>query len=715
MADSRLQWRPINQAQPNVGSLMNGSGLAFQRAVDSASGILDRYDQGQKNKGDQELARLLASTNDREKLTELVNSEEVKKLNLSDKGVSMLNAAQGNRVSWANTDSTIKDRNGRLVLAQNSDNRAQDLHGITMREDGRMVNQRDWLEDNSGQFFDAERDALTGGTSFSTYIGQTESGQNADQYDTLYGHRNRQNGVQVSQMTLGQASEFSDPNGEYAQSVNNEIGRIATPMGKFQIVGTTLREIQKNLNLPDDVPFSPAVQEQMGLYLAQQRVNGPRSIENMREGLRAEWEGFKNLSDAELDVMIDEIRSMPQVNRESILAAAQNQGQRSVRQSTQTGFGGDAFTASMAESGQFTPQEILGNVAPLRSAAQQGDALIAQEEAEFTANLITDITQSIVNADDLTPGDTTEVQKRIQDRLQEEDYGSFESSEIAKAAIADLKSNDVLMESLNKGQTTEAQTLIIEEALNNSMKRFNQNFQSQDQYRLLSELPKYESDPIKTLENELGIPNDPETRKDYNPEFLRNFVNKMVKEYKTQGFDVTPAVVAAAMRESFKVDPGESDESFWFDPDLTPNRIENRFDKDKMKQIVGQMTPERVQQFNRARSELLIIEANLEANSEKQIEIQSRLNRMPLQDPRREKLEEDLQKLVKQAGKLSEKYRKKEDDVPVNTNKDTVNTNTASIPSDFVDLNSTIGSNSNAESQEQNMIDIQRYLDQVAK
>jgi hypothetical protein len=714
MADSRLQWRPIIQNQPNVAGLMNGSGLSFQRAIDNATGILETYDKGQKDKDDQELARLLASTNDREKLSELVNSPDVKKLNLSQNGIEMLNAAQGNRVDWADTDSAIRSRDGNLQLAQNRDERAGARHDIVMREDGRMVSQRDWLEDNSSQFFDAERQALTNGTSFSNHIDRTESGGGSDQYDTLFGHQNRQNGVRVSQMTLGEASEFSNPNGQYAQSVNSEIGRIATPMGKFQIVGTTLRGIQENLGLPDDVPFSPAVQEQMGLYLAQQRVNGPRSRQGMRDGLRAEWEGFKDLSDAELDVMIDEIRSMPTVTRDSILAAAQNGLQRPTTQTSQTGFGGDGFTASMAASGQFTPQEILGQVNPLRSAAQQGDALIAQEDAEFTANLVTDITNSIVNTDDLTPGDTTEVQKRIEERLQNEDYGSFEATQIAQAAISDLKSNPVLMEALNRGETTEAQNLVIEEALNNSMQRFNQNFQSQDQYRLLSELPRYESDPIGTLEDELGIPNDSETRKDYNPEFLRNYVNKLVKEYKSQGFNVTPAIVAAAMRESFKVDPGEADESFWFDPDLTSNRIENRFDEDKVKQIVVQMTPERVQQFNRARSELLIIEANLESNSEKQIEIQSRLNRLPAQDSRRENLEKELQKLVQEAGTLSEKYRKTESDIPVNSTTDTTTVDTTPDVSsfDFVNPNFTPQSNS-VNSQEEAAQAIEKYLNQI--
>lgn len=709
MADPRLQWRALNIAQPNVAGLMSGANDALNNAGAAAQGILERYDSGQKTKGDQELARLLASTSDRDALTQLVNSEAVTGLNLSEDGIRMLNEAQGNRVNWANTDSTIRDRDGRLVIAQNTDGRMADRHGITMREDGRMVSQRDWLEENSGQFFDAERQALTGGTSFSNHIDRTESGGGSDQYDTLYGHRNRQNGVQVSRMTLGQVSEFSDPNGQYAQSVNNEIGRVATPMGKFQIVGTTLRGIQKDLGLPDDVPFSPAVQEQMGLYLAQQRVNGPRSRETMRNGLRSEWEGFKNLSDAELDVMIDEIRAMPPVSRDSILAAAQS----GRTQSSQTGFGGDGFTASMVASGQFTPQEILGEVDPLREAAQIGDNLIQQEDAQFTANLVTDLTTELVNDDTITPGDTTQIQRVLTERLQDNNYDSFEAAEIARSAIADLEENSVLMEDLNRGRTTEAQNLIIQETLNNTMKRFEANLSGQSQYDVLSQLPKYSEDPVGTLESELGIPSDGETRSDYNPEFLRNYMQDLVKEYRSRGFKVTPEIVAAAMRESFKVNPGKADEGFWLDPDLTRNTVRNRFDKENIDKIVSQLTPERIQEFNRARSEILVIEANLQENANNQKRIQSQINRLPAGDVRRENLQNRLEKLQNEAGKLSEKYRENETKVSDSPVADAASSQVT--VADFESTGSDVTLDQNLSSEEQASREIEQFLQRIGQ
>lgn len=166
--------------------------------------------------------------------------------------------------------------------------------------------------------------APTVAPTFSGLIDQKESGGGPDQYDTLFGHRNRTNGVRVSTMTLGQLREFSSTSGEYGQSVKGEIGRVSTPMGKYQIVGTTLRGIQKELNLPDSVNFTPAVQELMGVYLGQRRLAAGGSQSSLRAGLRAEWEGFKGASDAQLDTVISELRDAPPVTREQIAAASRD-------------------------------------------------------------------------------------------------------------------------------------------------------------------------------------------------------------------------------------------------------------------------------------------------------------------------------------------------------------------------------------------------------
>lgn len=137
-------------------------------------------------------------------------------------------------------------------------------------------------------------------------IDATEGGAN---YDTLFGHSQnggRFDGVRVSDMTLAELYEFSNPRGEYGQWVkaNNPEGVVATPMGRHQIVGTTLRSTASAMGLSPDTKFTPQVQDAMANHLARNRLAGLSGMPAKRAALRAEWAGFKNVSDAALDAAI---------------------------------------------------------------------------------------------------------------------------------------------------------------------------------------------------------------------------------------------------------------------------------------------------------------------------------------------------------------------------------------------------------------------------
>lgn len=131
---------------------------------------------------------------------------------------------------------------------------------------------------------------------------------------TLYGHSQREGGpfagVDVSNMTIAEAIEFSKPNGEYGQWVaRNNNGVVATPMGKAQIVGTTLRRAAEEMGLPMDAKFDENTQREIALYLADQRLAGARSQAEKRSALRSEWVGFKNASDERVDAAISWIQN----------------------------------------------------------------------------------------------------------------------------------------------------------------------------------------------------------------------------------------------------------------------------------------------------------------------------------------------------------------------------------------------------------------------
>ncbi len=137
-------------------------------------------------------------------------------------------------------------------------------------------------------------------------VDRTEGG---GRYDTLFGHSQRGgrfSGIDVSRMTLDQLSDFSNPQGEYGQWVKQQLAksgqnaRVATPMGRYQIVGTTLRNTARQMGLSGDTVFSRDVQDRMFDHLAGSRLRGSSSMAGKMEGLRNEWEGFRGVSDAVL-------------------------------------------------------------------------------------------------------------------------------------------------------------------------------------------------------------------------------------------------------------------------------------------------------------------------------------------------------------------------------------------------------------------------------
>tara|TARA_R110000737_G_scaffold58287_1_gene84246 strand:- start:4350 stop:5924 length:1575 start_codon:yes stop_codon:yes gene_type:complete len=114
-------------------------------------------------------------------------------------------------------------------------------------------------------------------------------------------------------MSISELVEFSNPSGEYGQWVRPRLdpngyaaqnGLTSTPMGKYQIVGSTLRSLIEEMGLTGDEIFDEAMQDQMFGVLMQRRLSASSSAAGKREGMRNEWEGFRNVSDRELDAAI---------------------------------------------------------------------------------------------------------------------------------------------------------------------------------------------------------------------------------------------------------------------------------------------------------------------------------------------------------------------------------------------------------------------------
>lgn len=103
-------------------------------------------------------------------------------------------------------------------------------------------------------------------------------GESGGDYNALFGYANRPGGqfegFNLTDMTVNQALQFSNPSGPYAQSVRGQIGRVATPMGAYQVVGTTLRDAAKGLGLTGDERMTPELQDQIGMWIYQNQGPG---------------------------------------------------------------------------------------------------------------------------------------------------------------------------------------------------------------------------------------------------------------------------------------------------------------------------------------------------------------------------------------------------------------------------------------------------------
>jgi len=106
-------------------------------------------------------------------------------------------------------------------------------------------------------------------------------GESGGDYNALFGYANRPggqfSGVNLTDMTVDQALQFANPSGPYGQSVKGQIGRVATPMGAYQVVGTTLRGAKEGLGLTGNEVMTPQLQDAIGMWIY--RNQGPQAWE----------------------------------------------------------------------------------------------------------------------------------------------------------------------------------------------------------------------------------------------------------------------------------------------------------------------------------------------------------------------------------------------------------------------------------------------------
>ena len=110
------------------------------------------------------------------------------------------------------------------------------------------------------------------------------AGESGGDYGALFNYQNRPDGrfsgVDLTQMSVDDALQFADPSGPYAQYVKSQVGRVATPMGAYQVVGKTLRAAKEGLGLTGNERMTPELQDRIGQWIYKEQGTGA-------------WEGYK--------------------------------------------------------------------------------------------------------------------------------------------------------------------------------------------------------------------------------------------------------------------------------------------------------------------------------------------------------------------------------------------------------------------------------------
>jgi hypothetical protein len=125
-------------------------------------------------------------------------------------------------------------------------------------------------------------------------------GESGGDYGALFGYQNRPNGrfegTDLTKMTVDQALDFAKPSGPYGQYVKGEVGRVATPMGAYQVVGTTLRDAKNSLGLTGNEVMDQGLQDRIGQWIHKTQGTGA-------------WEGYKPV-DGDQAIASDTMRAL---------------------------------------------------------------------------------------------------------------------------------------------------------------------------------------------------------------------------------------------------------------------------------------------------------------------------------------------------------------------------------------------------------------------
>ena len=92
--------------------------------------------------------------------------------------------------------------------------------------------------------------------------------------------------IKPTEMTVQEILDFQLARGagSYAEYANSEVGRISTPVGKYQVVGSTLQGLVDQGIVDPNEKFDENTQERIGTYLITKDLAGGKGLEDLKTG-----------------------------------------------------------------------------------------------------------------------------------------------------------------------------------------------------------------------------------------------------------------------------------------------------------------------------------------------------------------------------------------------------------------------------------------------
>ena len=181
------------------------------------------------------------------------------------------------------------------------------------------------IQEGNVKYTAPEQGPMPGAKPTNAVLTKYESGSGGADALLNQSQNNQFTGVKVSKMPISEVMDFQQKRGEgsyFAYSKSNmpegteaaRRGLGSTPVGKYQFVGDTLKDLKdrgvfEELGITDETVFDEATQDALFVRYAQERLAGKETPEARRTAMRGVWEGLKKATDAEVDQVITEIET----------------------------------------------------------------------------------------------------------------------------------------------------------------------------------------------------------------------------------------------------------------------------------------------------------------------------------------------------------------------------------------------------------------------